>query len=196
MRNLLLLLFLAGCPAKLETTKEDSAAFVEPTPPEPPVFGVNERDDCNQTTIGSNVCDLVLLDQNGEIWRLYDHAGKIIILDFSTAWCGPCQIAGHRTQPIQDEYQEDVVFVTLLINGMTGEPATPQDVQDWVVGHNITTAPVLEASREYVMDPAGITGYLVGGFPTYVYIDRDMKISNAHVGFNEPYMRSILDGLK
>ena len=195
MRNLLLLLSLAACPAKLETSEITDDTTAEQSPPEPPEFGVNERDDCDQTAIGSSVCNIVLLDQNGEIWELYDYTGKIIILDFSTAWCGPCQSAGYRTQPIQDDYGSDIVFATLLINGMTGEPATAQDVQDWVVGHVITTAPVLQASREYVMDPAGITGYLVGGFPTYVYIDHDMKITTAHVGFNEEHMRSILNNL-
>ena len=45
------------------------------------------------------------------------------------------------------------------------------------------------------MDPAGITGYLVGGFPTYVYIDKNMTIHTGHVGFNEDFIRSTLNGL-
>ena len=45
------------------------------------------------------------------------------------------------------------------------------------------------------MDPAGVTGYLVGGYPTYVYLDRDLNIADAHVGFNEEYMKNILDGM-
>ena len=45
------------------------------------------------------------------------------------------------------------------------------------------------------MDPEGITGYLVGGFPTYVYIDQELKIHLGHVGFSEEYMRMTLDGL-
>ena len=50
-----------------------------------------------------------------------------------------------------------------------------------------------EASKDYIMDPAGVTGYLVGGYPTYVYLDRNLKIANAHVGFSEEYMKNILD---
>jgi thiol-disulfide isomerase/thioredoxin len=196
MRILLLLLSLAACPAKLESSAMSDDTTAEQPPSEPPEFGVNERDDCDQAAIGSSVCNLVLLDQNGEVWELYDYTGKIIILDFSTVWCYPCQMAGHHTQPIQDDYAEDVVFVTLLIDGAThGEPPTAAELTEWVNGHNITTAPVLQASRDYVMDPAGITGYLVGGYPTYVYIDHDMKIIKAHVGFSEEYMRSILDNL-
>jgi thiol-disulfide isomerase/thioredoxin len=188
----LLLMLLFSCAAELEiTNSKDSAKAPDP----PPEFGVNERTDCDQSAIGSNVCNLALLDQNGELWELYDYAGTVVLLDFSTVWCGPCQVAGHRAQPIQDDYGNQVVFATVLIEGATGEPTTKEDVETWVTNHGVTTAPVLQASREYVMDPAGITGYLVGGFPTYVYIDKNMTIHTGHVGFNEDFIRTTLNGL-
>ena len=194
MKKIFSLLFLMSCAAELKTEKGDSVS-VEAEIVEPPEFGVNERDDCDQAAIGSSVCDLVLLDQNEEVWRLYDHAGKIIVIDISTVWCYPCQVAGHHAQPIQDDYGDNVVFATILVEGLTGEPTTQEDIQEWVTEHGVTTAPVLQGSREYVVDTAGITGYLVGGFPTYVYIDRDLKIHTGHVGFNEEYVRLTLDGL-
>ena len=194
MHKLLLYLTLMGCPAKLDMVSKETDTE-RPAPQPPPELGVHERANCDQSAIGSEVCNLVLIDQNGKIWELYDYAGKVILLDFSTAWCYPCQVAGHRAQPIQDDYGDKVVFATILIEGITGESATQEDVNTWVIEHGITTAPILQGSREYVMDPAGITGYLVGGFPTYVYIDKDLKIHTGHVGFNEEYVRMTLDGL-
>jgi len=185
-------LFLIGCAAELNTT-EQTNTFSEPS--EPPVFGVNEGEDCDQAEIGSSVCNLVLYDQNEEIWQLYDYAGKIIVIDISTVWCYPCQLAGYHAQPIQDEYSDEVIFATILVEGATGEPTTQEDIKEWVEEHGVTTAPVLQGNREYVVDPAGITGYLVGGFPTYVYIDRDLKIHAGHVGFNEEHVKLTLDGL-
>ena len=187
------LLLLLSCAANLDV--DDSDIIISEDPEPPPTLGINIEDDCDKTALGSKVCNLILLDQNGEYWKLYDHAGKVIILDFSTAWCGPCQVAGHRTQPIQDDYGDQIVFVTILIEGTTGLPATQEDLDTWVTEHAITSAPVLQGSRDYVMDPAGITGYLVGGFPTYVYVDQDLKIHMGHVGFNEEYMRTTLNGL-
>ena len=49
MKKLFSLLFLMGCAAELNTTdNNDSPA----PPPEPPEFGVNEREDCDQAAIG------------------------------------------------------------------------------------------------------------------------------------------------
>ena len=182
-----------GCAAELKTNENDKDTLIEP--PTPPVFGVNEREDCDQASIGSSVCNLVLLDQNKDIWELYDYSGKIIVIDISTVWCYPCQLAGYHAQPIQDDYGDDVVFATVLVEGATGEPTTHEDIKEWVDEHGVTSAPVLQGSREWVVDPAGITGYLVGGFPTYVYIDKDLKIHTGHVGFNEEHVRLTLDGL-
>ena len=109
---------------------------------------------------------------------------KVIILDFSTAWCGPCQNAGHFVQPIQDDYEGRIEFVTVLIDGMTAAPPTEQEINDWVSSHGITTAPVLYADRS-VADTTGVNGYLIGGFPTYVFITKDLKIHSYYwLSFN------------
>ena len=196
MKTLMFMItLLLACPAdlKVKSSAKDTSASASPKPP--PTLGVNERDDCDQTAIGSNVCDLYLKDHNDEYWRLYDHQGKVIILDFSTSWCYPCQRAATHVQKIQDDYGDKIVFATLLVQGPTGQPAILEDVEEWRLLYGITTAPVLQASSDYVMDPNGITGYLVGGYPTYVYIDQNMTIHTGHVGFSEEYMRITLDGL-
>lgn len=196
MLKFIIPMLIASCgPAELKSDLKSSDTNNNVVDVEPPELGVNERDDCDQKALGSNVCNFVLIDQNGDYWSLYDHQGKVIILDFSTVWCYPCQLAAAHTQKIQDEYPENVIFVTLLVQGPSGLPATDLDVSGWVETHGITTAPVLQASRDYVMDPAGITGYLVGGYPTYVYLDRDLTIAAAHVGYSEEHMKNILDGL-
>ena len=57
---------------------------------------------------------------------------------------------------------------------MEGAPPTEEEINEWVTSHGITTAPVLYADRS-VADPTGVNGYLVGGYPTYVFITKDLK---------------------
>jgi hypothetical protein len=86
--------------------------------------------------------------------------------------------------------------VTVLIDGaQSPHPPTDEEMSTWVTDHNITTAPILQGSREKMLDPTGvgIDGYLLGGYPTYIYIGRDMKFYTAHVGFSEEYMREKIE---
>lgn len=191
-----LLITLMACPAPLKVDQVPLAGDSTASEPiVPDQLGIINTDQCDQKTIGSKVCDMVFYDQNKDVWQLYDHEGKVVILDFSTVWCAPCQNAGHYVQPIQDDYGSKLEFVTVLVDGATGDPPTEVEINEWVTSHNITTAPVLYADRS-VLDPTGETGYLVGGFPTYVFLDKELKIHVGAVGFNEQYVRSVIEELK
>jgi len=195
LKYILFTLSLIGCgAAELKTAERDSTQTIVEEEPVPTQLGIINKEDCDQTAIGSSVCNMVFYDQNQEVWELYKHEGKVIILDFSTVWCGPCQNAGHYVQPIQDDYAGKIEFVTVLVDGATGEPPTEDEINEWVSSHGVTTAPVLYADRS-VLDPTGETGYLVGGFPTYVFITKELTIHSGAVGFNEQYVRSVIDDL-
>ena len=76
---------------------------------------------------------------------------------------------------------------------MSGVEPTETEIEEWVTGHNVTSSPVLLGSREKMFDADAIEGYAITGFPTYVYIDRNMKFYNGHTGFSEDYMRQLIE---
>ena len=170
-----------------------SGIHIEPEDLDP--VGVIAAADCQHINLGDKACNFRLADQNGDTWDLYSHEGDVILLDFSTVWCGPCQAAGHYMQPLQDYYDsEGVQIVTVLIDGPnTGIEPSDQDIADWVSEHSMTTAPVLQGSREKMFDPAAIEGYAISGYPTYIYIGRDMRFYAGHVGFSDEYVRQKIE---
>jgi len=192
----------ACSPTKLETKtgNVDTGAQTNSSSTELEPVGVIPATDCQHIDIGDKPCNFRLTDQNGETWDLYEHEGDVILLDFSTMWCYPCQMAGQHTQGIQDVYEgEGFQFVTVLLDGYTHstEPTT-EEIGEWTYGHSVTSAPVLQGSRDKMLDSTGtgIEGYLLSGFPTYIYIGRDMKFYAGHVGFSEEYVhQKIQEGL-
>ena len=193
---------LMACgPSKVEV-KEGTVAGgnhtgIDSEPEELDPVGVIPADDCQQIDRGDKACNFRLTDQNGETWDLYSHEGKVVLLDFSTVWCYPCQMAGQYTQNIQDDYEaEGFEFVTVLIDGArAGQEPSVSEINQWVADHNITSAPILQGSRDKMIDSSGggVDGYLLGAFPTYIYIGRDMKFYSAHVGFSEEYVRQTIE---
>lgn len=198
---------LISCKAaelKTKNGKIDTGPTGTPVEELEPV-GVIPAEDCQQIDLGDKACNFRLTDQDGKTWDLYEHEGSVVMLDFSAYWCYPCQVAAEHTQALQDEFAADgVQIVTILIDGPTpGEEPTEYDIDRWVSSHNITTAPVLQGSRDKMLDAQdgtveelGVTGYLLNAYPTYIYIGKDLKFYAGHVGYSEDYVKlKIQEGL-
>jgi thiol-disulfide isomerase/thioredoxin len=148
-------------------------------------------DTCSYT-IDDHPCDFVLQDQTGQPWRLYDNLGSIIVIDFSTEWCGYCQIAASVAQNLANDYLDaGVIYVTIMVEDVTGAPGSVELVERWSEYFGITS-PVLAGDRSMV-DPLGISGWGVSGWPTFFFIDREMILHGNIRGWSEVAIRDHLD---
>ena len=98
-------------------------------------------------------------------------------------------------QAEQDAYQNDnVIFATILLQDLVGQPPTLEGIQMWANVFDLTTSPVLMGDISLV-DPKGIKAFDVDVFPTILIIDRDMHIVRRMDGFNQPLLRLWVEDL-
>jgi len=181
IKKILPILFLLGCsacnkePAEIEAPDPDPITWTE----------------CGYD-IGDHPCDFTLKDQHGDDWNLYDNYGSLIVLDFSAEWCYYCQVAAADAQTVQDAYaDEDLIYVTIMIESASGSPADSGLLTRWSDNFGIT-APVLEGSRD-LLDSGDGDGWSVEGWPTFYFIDKEMKLRTTMRGYSDETMLTIID---
>ena len=192
MRSLITFMFLFACcgPAELQT---DSAALTQDEAEEEVVEitpGFLETD-CGHD-IGQKACDFALIDADGELWRLSDHAGDVVLIDLSAMWCGPCQQAAMSVQQIEDSY-EDFHYVTILVVDQTNEAVELAEQQRWAELFGITTSPILQGSRDLLTSSGIRHGYSVQSWPTFILLDRSHTVVSGLRGFNESTIRQLIE---
>ena len=194
MLKLLPLIFAMACgacgPAQLETGEDSSVVNI---PEDPYPWATWET--CAHN-IGDNPCNFELTDQNGIQQDLYQHHGKVIVLDFSVMWCGPCNMIA----PVADQWNaqygsDDFVWITVLIEDSAGGPVDMSDLQTWATMHS-TEALVLAGSRDMIDTTEPLEdGYPITSWPTIVVIDRSMVLQHGLNGWSQSAIQGWVEGL-
>ena len=145
---------------------------------------------CSQIS-GDHPCDFTLIDQDGIDVSLYDFYGDVIVLDLSTMWCGPCQMAASDTQSIQDKYAGRITYITVLIENLAGVDPVQEDLMLWsdVFGIN---APILGGSRSLI-DSGGVIGWPLESWPTFFFITDEMVLHTSMKGFSAYYLEALIE---
>ncbi|MBC8409880.1 MAG: TlpA family protein disulfide reductase [Rhodobacteraceae bacterium] len=154
---------------------------------------VLEFDNCSQH-VGDHPCNFSLINQHGVTVNLYDFYEKIIVVDLSVMWCAPCQQMAQAADRIVLEYgNENVEWLTLLIEDNSGNPPDQEDTMLWATQNNIT-GHVLASDRSIIDNtPELTTGYPITGWPTFVVIDDEMVLRYGVTGWSEEMLKQMLD---
>ena len=118
--------------------------------------------------------DFALKDLDGNVVRLADLRGSVVIVDFWATWCPPCRLALPHLQAISNEYGGRGVKVVAIAMDDQGESV----VRPFVAKNKLTFTVVLPDNQ---VDRA-FGG--VRALPTTFVIGPDGKIFKKLVGFD------------
>lgn len=123
--------------------------------------------------------ELTLLD--GEVFRLSEQEGKIVVLDFWATWCGPCVRALPDIRKLDEAYRDQGVVVVGISRD---RPAQEQAVRDMAAEEGLDYAIGIDVD-------AIADDYLVRGIPCVVVIDGDGIVQGRKVGYSPAGMQAL-----
>lgn len=118
---------------------------------------------------GKQAIDFKGVNLDGDTVRLSDYKGKTIVVDFWATWCGPCKAEFPAYKDLEEEYGEDVHFVSVGV--FCDQKAWHKMATEEGFGNNMYLSKALEPQ---------IGEYLVNFIPRYLVIDKDFKLLDAH----------------
>jgi len=136
--------------------------------------------------IGEPFIDISAKDLEGNIVKLSDFKGEVIVLDFWAIWCHYCHEQNQEEFPrLKEKYKnEDFVIISYSVDvdKKDWEKSTKADNIDWI---NISN---LEGLSDKV-----ITQYGVQSYPTSFIIDKDGTIIKQMNGYEYNALETELD---
>ncbi|UYW02043.1 redoxin domain-containing protein [Flavobacterium agricola] len=130
---------------------------------------INERLEKLKTiAIGALAPDFSAPNTEGEVVALYDNLGKVTIVDFWAAWCGPCRQENPNLVALYKQYKDKglaIVGVSLDRSEAAWKKAIKDDKLDWVQVSNL----------QYFQDPVAQT-YVINAIPASFVLDANGKI--------------------
>lgn len=121
----------------------------------------------------------------GEVVRLGDYRGRIVVISFWATWCGPCRKEIPMLMALQEQATREKLVV-LAVNWRQSYE-TFRGIKKYFKDR----APQVTL----VSDEYGRAGeaYGVKGIPHMVIVGRDGKIAAMHEGYSEQNLQTILD---
>lgn len=114
--------------------------------------------------------DFSMKDQNGNVHKLSDYKGKVVMVNFWATWCGYCK---EELPVIQERFLEygenngDVIILSIVQPG--GQEKSQDDIKSFIDEQGVTYPVLFDDGKAFQK-------YSVSSLPTTFMIDRDGNI--------------------
>ena len=115
--------------------------------------------------------ELVMAQLDGGTWRLEDHRGQVVLVNYWATWCGPCWEETPGLIQLSRELGIQGLAVVGVAMDVGGEEKVRQFVKEFRVPY-----PVVMQEKASQME------YGLEGVPTTVLVDRSGRIAKSYVG--------------
>ena len=112
--------------------KYDASTTARTLPNQPPPKKTNRKN--GQYAAGDEALDIVMADPDGNVRKLSDLRGKVVLLDFWASWCGPCRRENPAVVKAYEKYNSqgfEVFSVSLDSNADKWKNAIEKDGLVW-----------------------------------------------------------------
>ncbi len=133
----------------------------------------------------TRVADLTFPQLNGGAWRLSDHRGQVVLINYWASWCAPCR----QETPGLINLARDYRYKGLSIVGVSMDEGGKTAVESFLREFHLPY-PVLMPDLALSSAPA------IDALPTTVLVDRNGRAAKSYVGaVRETVFRADVDQL-
>ena len=118
-----------------------------------------------------NMPELVMTQLDGGTWRLADHRGQVVLVNYWASWCGPCW----EETPGLVRVAKELGPQGLAVVGVALDEGETAKVREFVDAFHLPY-PVAVPERMSQMAQG------IGGVPTTVLVDREGRMAKTYVG--------------
>jgi len=115
--------------------------------------------------------ELVLEQLGGGTWRLAEHRGQVVLINYWASWCSPCW----EETPGLIRMSEELGPKGLVVVGVAMDEGGRDKVKDFVEKFQVPYPVVFPAALSQMV-------YGLEGLPTTILVDRNGRVAKTYVG--------------
>jgi cytochrome c biogenesis protein CcmG, thiol:disulfide interchange protein DsbE len=115
--------------------------------------------------------ELVMPGLDGETWRMAEHRGQVVLVNYWATWCGPCREEMPGLVRLSGELGSKGLAVVGVATDDGGEERVRRFAEELRVNY-----PIVMAGRMSQME------FGLGGLPVTVLVDREGRVAKTYAG--------------